>query len=347
MSNNNETKTPTTKKTSSRNTTKSTNIVETTKVSRKTKHYNVKNSDKQKNNSQVVIPCYEGKHLIEPNDIKRIEKFKNKNHGYRNPPKNTFFVGDIHSSFVVIPVKRKKCSWLFSNPLTNVSSEIIFRFFKKNINILNHNNNLRIKYENYCDKFKERYGESKISYKDLALKTVIDEMIIGRLRKKKHSIACYIKPSRKVRKELSEFLTTRDEAYYRYLKYLTKYTPFLFYELEFVKGNSVKRELFFAVNIEILTSLSSDPKKKWTTRIDLFDDIRVVKQMPTDYFPYNSRVGIIDFSAKNPHMKTITLSKSTQILEIMKCKKENIEKLLNDGIIIDKLCYAVCLKKLR
>lgn len=347
MSNNNETKTPITKKNSSRNTTKSTNTVEITKVSRKTKHYNVKNTDKRKNNSQVVIPCYEGKHLIEPNDVKRIEKFKNKNHGYRNPPKNTFFVGDIHSSFVVIPVKRKKCSWLFSNPLTNVSSEIIFRFFKKNINILNHNNNLRIKYENYCDKFKERYGESKISYKDLALKTVIDEMIIGRLRKKKHSIACYIKSSRKVRKELSFFTTRRDEAYYRYLKYLTKYTPFLFYELEFVKGNSVKRELFFAVNIEMLTSLSSDPTKKWTTRIDLFDDIRVVKQMPTDYFPYNSRIGIIDLASNIPHMKTITLSKSTQILEIMKCKKENIEKLLNDDIIIDKLCYAVCLKKLR
>lgn len=346
MSNNNETKTPITKKNSSRNTTKSTNTVEITKVSRKTKHYNVKNTDKRKNNSQVVIPCYEGKHLIEPNDVKRIEKFKNKNHGYRNPPKNTFFVGDIHSSFVVIPVKRKKCSWLFSNPLTNVSSEIIFRFFKKNINIVNHNNNLRIKYENYCGVFKNKYGESKISYKDLALKTVIDEMIIGRLRDKKHSIAAYIKPSRKVRKELSEFIT-RDEAYYRYLKTLTKYTPFLFYELEFVKGNSVKRELFFAVNIEILTSLSSDPIKKWSTRIDLFDDIRVVKQMPTDYFPYNSRVGIVDFSAKNPHMKTITLSKSTQILEIMKCKKEIPEDHHNDDFDFNKHCYAVCLKKLR
>ena len=328
MSNNNET-----------TTTKSTNTVETTKVSRKT--------NKRKNNSQVVIPCYKGKHLVEPNDIKRIEKFKNKNHGYRNPPKNTFFAGDTKGSFIVIPVKRKKCSWLFRNPLTSVSSEIIFRLFKKNINIIYHNNNLRIKYEIYCKEFKEKYGESKISYKDLALKTVIDEMIIGRLRNKKHSIASYIKPSRKVRKELSESLTARDEAYYRYLKYLTKYTPFLFYELEFVKGNSVKHELFFAVNIEILTSLSSDPTKKWITRIDLFDDIRVVKQMPTDYFPYNSRVGIVDFSAKNPHMKTITLSKSTQILEIMKCNKEVPEGHYNDDFDFNKYCYAVCLKKLR
>ena len=339
---NNKTKTPTMKKNYSKNT------VEITKVSRKTKYYNVKNPEKMsgKKENCVTIHCYEGKRLFEDSDVKTVEVFRNKKHGYRLPPKNTFFAGDIHSSFVIIPVKRKKCFWLFSNPLTNVSSEIIFRFFKKNINIINRNNKIRIKYENYCDIFKEKYGESKISYKDLALKTVINEMIIGGLIGKKHSIATYIKPSFKERIELSEYLSTRDGAYYRYLKPRTKYTPFLFYELEFVKGTSVKRELFFAVNIEVLTSLSSDPTKKWTTRIDLFDDIRVVKQMPTDYFPYNSRVGIIDFSAKNPHMKTITLSKSTQILEIMKCKKENIEKLLNDDIIIDKLCYAVCLKKL-
>ena len=69
--------------------------------------------------------------------------------------------------------------------------------------------------------------------------------------------------------------------------------------------------------------------------------------MPTDYFPYNSRVGIIDLTSKIPHMKTITLSKSTQILEIMKCKKETAEKLLYDDIVTNKLCYAVCLKKLR
>lgn len=342
---NNETKTPTTNKTSSRNTTKSTNTVEITKVSRKTKHYNVKNSDKQKNNSrQVVIPCYEGKHLIEPNNIKRIEKFKNKNHGYRNPPKNTFFSGDTRGSFIVIPVKRKKCSWLFSNPLTNVSSEIIFRFFKKNINILNHNGNLRIKYENYCDKFKKRYGESKISYKDLALKCTIEELIISSLRGKKHTIASYFKLSRKQRKEMTSL---SDFNFYRYIGGLVRYIDYMFYEMEFVEGSKVHKELFFAINLGALTSLTADPTKKWTTRIDLFDDIRVVKQMPTDYFPYNSRIGIIDLASNIPHMKTITLSKSTQILEIMKCKKETVEKHLNSDIVTNGMCYAVCLKKLR
>ena len=331
MSNNNETKTPTTKKTSSR----------------KTKHYNVKNSDKQKNNSRyIVIPCYEGKHLIEPNDIKRIEKFKNKNHGYRNPPKNTFFAGDTRGSFIVIPVNRKKCSWLFSNPLTNVSSEIIFRFFKKNINILNHNGNLRIKYENYCDEFKKRYGESKISYKDLALKCTIEELIIDSIHGKKHTIASYFKFSRKQRKEVMATNCLSDFNFYRYIGNLIRYVDYMFYEMEFVEGAKVHKELFFAINIGTLTSLTSDPTKKWTTRIDLFDDIRVVKQMPTDYFPYNSRIGIIDLASNIPHMKTITLSKSTQILEIMKCKKE-IPEDYNDDFVFNKYCYAVCLKKLR
>ena len=121
----------------------------------------------------------------------------------------------------------------------------------------------------------------------------------------------------------------------------------MFYEMEFVESAKIHKELFFAINLGALTSFTSDPIKKWSTRIDLFDDIRVVKQMPTDYFPYNSRVGIIDLTSKIPHMKTITLSKSTQILEIMKCKKETAEKLLNDDIVTNKLCYAVCLKKLR
>ena len=340
----NETKTPTTKKTSSRNT------ANTTKVHRKTKHYNVKNSNKKENS--IDIPCYEGKLLYENSYDKtvKLETFKNKKHGYRTPPKNTFFAGDTESSFIVIPVKRKKCSWLFSNPLTSVSTEIIFRFFKKNINILNHNNNLRIKYENYCEKFKNKYGESKISYKDMALKTVINEMIIGGLRGKRDSIAGYIKLSREERKEISIYNTAiHDKFHYQYLKSKTNYLPFLFYEFEFEfkKGKSLKHELFFAVNIEILTSSSSDPTKKWTTRIDLFDDIRVVKQMPTDYFPYNSRVGIIDLTSKMPHMKTITLSKSTQILEIMKCKKEIPEGHHNDDFDFNKHCYAVCLKKLR
>ena len=119
----------------------------------------------------------------------------------------------------------------------------------------------------------------------------------------------------------------------------------MFYELVFETGKFLKRELFFAVNIKMLTS-SSDPTKKWTTRIDLFDDIRVVKQMPTDYFPYNSRIGIIDLASNIPRMKTITLSKSTQILEIMKCKKE-IPEDYNDDFVFNKYCYAVCLKKLR
>ena len=333
---NNENKTPTTKKTSSR----------------KTKHYNVKNSDKQKNNSQVVIPCYEGKLLYESSYDKTVKDIRNckiyKKHGYSNPPKNTFFAGDTKSSFIVIPVKRKKCSWLFSNPLTSVSTEIIFRFFKKNINIINHNNNLRIKYEKYCDEFKKMYGESKISYKDLALKTVIDEMIIGGLRGKRHSIAGYIKLSREERKEISIYnAAIHDKFYYQYLKSKTNYLPFLFYEFEFKKGKSLKHELFFAVNIEILTSSSSDPTKKRTTRIDLFDDIRVVKQIPTDYFPYNSRIGIIDLSSNIPYMKTITLSKSTQILEIMKCKKKIPEDYNDDDFVFNKYCYAVCLKKLR
>ena len=331
---NNEIKTPTTKKTSSR----------------KTKHYNVKNSDKKEN--RIAIPCYEGKLLYESSYDKIVKDIRNckiyKKHGYSNPPKNTFFAGDTKSSFIVIPVKRKKCSWLFSNPLTSVSTEIIFRFFKKNINIINHNNNLRIKYENYCDEFKKKYGESKISYKDLALKTVIDEMIIGGLRGKRHSIAGYIKLSREERKEISIYNTAiHDKFYYQYLKSKTNYLPFLFYEFEFKKGKSLKHELFFAVNIEILTSSSSDPTKKWTTRIDLFDDIRVVKQMPTDYFPYNSRIGIIDLASNMPHMKTITLSKSTQILEIMKCKKEIPEDYNDDDFVFNKYCYAVCLKKLR
>lgn len=336
---NNETKIPTMKKKSSRNTIETTNTVETTKVSRKTKHYNVKNSDKQKNNSQVVIPCYEGKHPI--------EKFKNKNHGYRNPPKNTFFAGDTRGSFIVIPVKRKKCSWLFRNPLTSVSSEIIFRFFKKNINILNNNNNLRIKYENYCDEFKKRYGESKISYKDLALKCTIEELITDSIRGKKHTIASYFKFSRKQRKEVMATNCLSDFNFYRYIGNLVRYIDYVFYEMEFVEGAKVHKELFFAINIGDLTSLTSDPTKKWTTRIDLFDDIRVVKQMPTDYFPYNSRVGIIDLTSKMPHMKTITLSKSTQILEIMKCKKEVPEGHHNDDFNFNKYCYAVRLKKLR
>ena len=345
MSNNNETKTPTTKKTSSRNTTKSTNIVETTKVSRKAKHYNVKNSDKKETDNKVVIPCYEGKHLVKPNDIKRIEKFKNKNHGYRNPPKNTFFAGDTRGSFIVIPVKRKKCSWLFSNPLTEVSTEIIFRFFKKNINILNHNNNLRIKYENYCDKFKNKYGESKISYKDLALKCTIKELIIDSIRGKKYTIASYFKPSGKQRKELFNTMN-RDEEFYHYIGNLVQYIDYMFYEIEFVKGDKTYNELFFAISIDALITPSSDPTKEWTTRIDLFDDIRVVKQMPTEYFPYNSRIGIIDLTSKMPHVKTITLSKSTQILEIMKCKKEVYDR-YSDTILGSKQCYAVCLKKLR
>ena len=323
---NNETKTPTTKKTSSR----------------KTKHYNVKNSNKKEN--RIDIPCYEGKHLIEPNDIKRIEKFKNKNHGYRNPPKNTFFAGNTRGSFIVIPVKRKKCSWLFSNPLTNVSSEIIFRFFKKNINILNHNNNLRIKYENYCDKFKNKYGKSKISYKDLALKYTIEELIISSIRGKKHTIASYFKFSRKQRKEIN---CLSDLNFYRYIGNLVRYIDYMFYEMEFVEGAKVHKELFFAINLGALTSLTSDPTKKWTTRIDLFDDIRVVKQMPTDYFPYNSRIGIIDLASNIPRMKTITLSKSTQILEIMKCKKDIPEDYNDDDFVFNKYCYAVCLKKLR
>ena len=314
---NNETKTPTTKKSSYKNK-RSTN---NTKISKKSN-------------------CVE--------EYKQMEKFKNKSHGYRIPPKNTFFVGDISHSFIVIPVKRKKCSWLFSNPLNSVSTEIIFRFFKKNINILNHDYNLRIKYENYCKEFKKKYGESKISYKDLALKTVIDEMIIGGLRGKRYSIASYFKLSREERKEISIYNTAiHDKFYYQYLKSKTNYLPFLFYEFEFEfkKGKSLKHELFFAVNIETLISSSSDPTKKWTTRIDLFDDIRVVKQMPTDYFPYNSRIGIIDLASKIPYMKTITLSKSTQILEIMKCKKE-IPVDYNEDYVYN-YCYAVCLKKLR
>lgn len=331
MSNNNENKTPTTKKTSSR----------------KTKHYNVKNSNKKEN--RIDIPCYEGNLLYESSYDKTVKVFKNKKHGYSDPPKNTFFVGDTNRSFIVIPVKRKKCSWLFSNPLNNVSTEIIFRFFKKNINILNHNYNLRIKYENYCKEFKKKYGESKISYKDLALKTIIDEMIIGGLRGKRYSITSYFKPSREERKEMSkcDFKCKQEYVHYQYLKYRTNYTPFLFYELVFETGKFLKRELFFAVNIEILTSSSSDPTKKWTTRIDLFDDIRVVKQMPTDYFPYNSRIGIIDLASNIPRMKTITLSKSTQILEIMKCKKEIPEDYYDDDFVFNKYCYAVCLKKLR
>ena len=262
---NNEIKTPTTKKTSSR----------------KTKHYNIKNSNKKEN--RIDIPCYERNFLYESSYDKNVKVFKNKKHGYSNPPKNTFFVGDTERSFIVIPVKRKKCSWLFSNPLNNVSTEIIFRFFKKNINILNRNYNLKIKYENYCKEFKKKYGESKISYKDLALKTIIDEMIIGGLRGKRYSIASYFKPSRKERKEMSkyDFKYNQEYIHYQYLKYRINYTPFLFYELVFETGKFLKRELFFAVNIKMLTS-SSDPTKKWTTRIDLFDDIRVVKQMPTD-----------------------------------------------------------------
>ena len=80
----------------------------------------------------------------------------------------------------------------------------------------------------------------------------------------------------------------------------------------------------------------------------MFDDIRVVKQMPTDYFPYNSRIGIIDLASNIPRMKTITLSKSTQILEIMKCKKENIpEGFSYEYLTFNEYCYAVCLKKLK
>ena len=337
---NNETKTLTIKPT---------NTVETTKVSRKTKDYNVKNTEKMsgKKENRVIIPCYEYKHLVEPNDIKRIKKFKNKNHGYRNPPKNTFFAGNTRGSFIVIPVKRKKCSWLFRNPLTSVSSGIIFKFFKKNINILNHNSNLRIKYENYCDEFKKMYGESKISYKDLALKCTIEELIISSLRGKKHTIASYFKFSRKQRKEVMATNCLSDFNFYRYIGNLVRYVDYMFYEMEFVEGAKVHKELFFAINIGALTSLTTDPTKKWTTRIDLFDDIRVVKQMPTDYFPYNSRIGIIDLASNIPYMKTITLSKSTQILEIMKCKKEIPEDYNDDDFVFNKYCYAVCLKKLR
>ena len=47
-------------------------------------------------------------------------------------------------------------------------------------------------------------------------------------------------------------------------------------------------------------------------------------------------------------MKTITLSKSTQILEIMKCKKENIpEGFSYEYLTFNEYCYAVCLKKLK
>ena len=327
---NNEIKTPTTKKTSSR----------------KTKHYNIKNSNKKEN--RVTIPCYEGKRLFEASDVKTVEVFRNKKHGYRLPPKNTFFAGDTRGSFIVIPVKRKKCSWLFSNPLNNVSTEIIFRFFKKNINILNRNYNLRIKYENYCDEFKKRYGESKISYKDLALKCIIEELIIDSIRGKKHTIASYFKFSRKQRKEVMATNCLSDFNFYRYIGNLVRYVDYMFYEMEFVEGAKVHKELFFAINIGALTSLTADPTKKWTTRIDLFDDIRVVKQMPTDYFPYNSRVGIIDLTSNIPRMKTITLSKSTQILEIMKCKKENIpEGFSYEYLTFNEYCYAVCLKKLK